>query len=181
MSKREMMFNTENENRVFRPVLKGSKSLAIFKSTCFVLLTLSLTIAKWTSNEASRNSVWWDSPWIVTLVFVVSLFLLADDLYKIYFLRLVLTENGIYYHQLARKVFIPWEQVERIGIVRYHRDGNSDYGLILKSPVEIGSNFLLSIVKSHKQAISLSIFTEEWFVSVLRSEIKHLQPSLPLQ
>ncbi len=169
---------TKKENKIYR--LKHRKSQIVSAVTYAFLALFLLILSAIKFNAYLRGQVldWKSSWWITALSSLVYFLLLLNSLRDI-FLQLTLSKNGIWYFQFGSKKFIPWEKIERIGITRSYINGNKQYSFILKPESDENKKSFFRNSQNN-QAIPLSIFVHEWFVSELRDEIKRLNPPLPM-
>ncbi len=168
--------------KVFRPVHKRGRIFSAIAYTFLALFLLSVSVAKWNIESEGILTSWWNSWPVFALCFVAYGFIATQKWNEIFFVRLLISKEGICYYRLGNTRFIPWEQVERVGVLQSPAYGNPEYGFILfNSPDSENKRLSLFEKLRTKRTIPLSVFVDEWFVSELRSEIKRLNPGLPVQ
>ena len=168
-----------NEGKTFRLQHRGWSILSAVTEAFLVLYTLIISIVRFNVFLRGDTADWQNSWWVTAILCILFVFFLKESLQDV-FLQLTISKEGIWYHQLGSKRFIPWKQIERVGITRTYLTGRKQYGFILKpeSDSEKGS-FLRN--KQKDLVIPLSIFVHRWLGSDLQNEVKRLKPQLPMQ
>jgi hypothetical protein len=167
-----------NETKTFRLKHRRLAIASLVPESLLALFTLIATVARWNAYLPGEVVDWRNSWWLTALFFAIFVYALVDSLREV-FLQLILSKEGIWYHQFGSKRFIPWEQVEGVGFTRTFLTREKQYRLILKAePKEDKKTFLAR--KQDNPVIPLSVFVDRWLGSELRDEIKRLNPSLPM-
>jgi hypothetical protein len=168
-----------NETKTFRLKYRVSKIFAAVMQAILALFMLTFTITRFNAYLRGEVSDWKSSWGVTAFFFVVFVFFLVDSL-KDAFLQITLSKDGVWYSQLGSKKFVPWKQIERVGITRTYITGKKQFGFILKPKSDDEKRTLFGN-KQNNEIIPLSIFVDHWLGSELQNEIKRLYPRLPMQ
>ncbi len=96
----------ENEDKTFCIKHKGGAIVSAVSSIILALPALVSTITSFSAYLSGEKIDWRNSLWITALLFVLFMFSAVVSLREV-FTQLTLSKEGIWYHQLGGKRFIP--------------------------------------------------------------------------
>jgi hypothetical protein len=168
MKKEYMMTMQSPETQIFHNKHRGQY---IVQGLIFLVFSGSCFIQAYT-RFGLPISQFWNAWWFLILLGLGFAVLTVENIYKVFFTRLVFSPREFIYYDFLKVTRMSWDQVEKAGEIDLKMRNRKDFGLLLKDSAIEKPN-LLSM-----PFISLLPFFTRWNEDPIKQWLKDHQPRL---